>query len=415
MLTADAAGKTVSLPPENGPTVWLVLDLAPKKRGSMETELVALGARLAAAGARATFVFSRPAPAWMAAALAAAGVETRVLDFRRPAVAALDFTRMMETARPAELVHFHFVRAYSPLVAVGQGGRRARHPARPHHARAAGRTRMRRRGPKAASLLARGYKRARAAAMNGFVDRRIAVSRFVADSVQCAEFVADEQADGDRERHRARRASAAATAPRCAASCAPTRPQGRRLRVAPRAGEGRRSAHPRHGARRARRAAAARRRRARARARARAGGLARPRRSRALPRPAQRRRAHLRRGRRGGDAVAVGRGVRPRRRRGDGGGAAGRRDAPRAPCPSSSAAAAAWWCPSATRSPWPAPSAACSTTTPRGRAWARRRARARMTRFGLSTWVERIMERIRDAGARARRRPGGRHGARRAA
>ena len=74
MLRADAAGNSGSLPPENGAAVWLVLDLAPKKRGSMEAQLVSLGARLSAAGARPTFVFSRRAPEWLEAAFAAAGV-----------------------------------------------------------------------------------------------------------------------------------------------------------------------------------------------------------------------------------------------------------------------------------------------------------------------------------------------------
>jgi glycosyltransferase involved in cell wall biosynthesis len=189
MLTAEAEGKTGSLPPEKSPTVWVVLDLAPKKRGSMEAQLVTLAGRLAAAGARATFVFSKPTPAWMATALDAIGVATRVLDFRRAGAAAVQFTRWMESARP-ELVHFHFVRAYSPLVAVAKavGARVLLHdhitlgqPVRPDHPR---------RTP-VTSLLTRGYKRARAAALNGFVDRRLAVSRFVADSVQCAEFVAD--------------------------------------------------------------------------------------------------------------------------------------------------------------------------------------------------------------------------------
>ncbi|HXU74907.1 MAG TPA: glycosyltransferase family 4 protein [Polyangia bacterium] len=191
MLTADAGGNSNSLPPENGAAVWLVLDLAPKKRGSMEAQLVSLGARLTAAGARPTFVFSRPAPAWLEASFVASGVETRVLDFRRPAAAAMAFSRMMEAARPA-LVHFHFVRAYSPLVAMAKavGARVILHdhitlgqPSKPDHPRR----------PAAALLLARGYKRARAAALNGFVNRRIAVSRFVADSVQCAEFVADDK------------------------------------------------------------------------------------------------------------------------------------------------------------------------------------------------------------------------------
>ena len=191
MLMADAEGKTSSLPPENAPVVWLVLDLAPKKRGSMETELVTLAARLALAGARATFVFSKPAPSWMATALAACGITTRVLDFRHTAAAAIAFSRMMESARP-QLVHFHFVRAYSPLIAIARaaGARVILHdhitlgqPVHPDYPRR----------PAVASLLVRGYKRARAAALNGFVDRRIAVSRFVADSVRASEFVTEDK------------------------------------------------------------------------------------------------------------------------------------------------------------------------------------------------------------------------------
>ncbi|MGZ3440604.1 MAG: glycosyltransferase family 4 protein [Polyangia bacterium] len=191
MRTADVEGKTGSLPPEKDPTLWVVLDLAPKKRGSMEAQLVTLAGRLAAAGARATFVFSQPAPAWMATAFDAMGVATRVLDFRRPAAAVVQFTRWMEQERPG-LVHFHFVRAYSPLVAVAKavGARVLLHdhitlgqPVRPDHPRRAPVT----------TLLMRSYKRARAAALNGFVDRRLAVSRFVADSVQCSEYVADDK------------------------------------------------------------------------------------------------------------------------------------------------------------------------------------------------------------------------------
>jgi glycosyltransferase involved in cell wall biosynthesis len=49
------------------------------------------------------------------------------------------------------------------------------------------------RRPPVTSLLVRGYKRARAAALNGFVDRRIAVSRFVADSVRTSEFVTEDK------------------------------------------------------------------------------------------------------------------------------------------------------------------------------------------------------------------------------
>lgn len=191
MLTADAEGKINSLPPEKGPAIWLVLDLEPKKRGSMETQLVALAAELAAVGARATCVFSHQPPAWMASAMTSTGAELRVLDFRRPGTAALQLARWLERARPA-LVHFHFVRAYSPLVAVARaaGARIILHDhitlGQPAHPDTPERQGM-------ARVLARGYKRARAAALNGLVDRRLAVSRFVADSVKDAEFVTDDK------------------------------------------------------------------------------------------------------------------------------------------------------------------------------------------------------------------------------
>ncbi|MDB4971264.1 MAG: hypothetical protein JWN44_6953 [Myxococcales bacterium] len=189
MLTADAAGKKVSLPSENGPAIWLVLDLAPKKRGSLEEQLLALGRRLGTIGARATLVVSKAPPEWMAAALAQSAVTVRVLDFRHPGLAALQFVRWLEEERPA-LVHFHFVRAYSPLVAAARavGARVILHdhitlgqPVKPD---AQPRTPVVR-------LFVQGYKRARAAALNGLVDRRLAVSRFVAESVRCAEYIAD--------------------------------------------------------------------------------------------------------------------------------------------------------------------------------------------------------------------------------
>lgn len=191
MLTAGADGNSISLPSENGPVIWLVLDLSAKKRGSMEEQLVALGGRLAASGARPTVVLAATPPLWLAAQLHSRGVAVRVLDFRHPGRAALTFMRWMEAARPS-LVHFHFVRAYSPLVAMARAvGARVvlhdhitlGHPVGPQYAEHAPVTR----------LLINSYKRARAAALNGLVDRRIAVSHFVARSVREAEFVAPER------------------------------------------------------------------------------------------------------------------------------------------------------------------------------------------------------------------------------
>jgi glycosyltransferase involved in cell wall biosynthesis len=188
MVIADTEGNSISLPPENGPAIWLVLDLVPKKRGSLETQLWALGARLRQLGARATFVFSKAPPDWMGAALCQLGIHVRALDFRDPGGAALQFWRWMQAERP-QLVDFHFVRAYSPLVAMARlvGARVILHDhialGRPSDPDAPER-------PVMAKIVVHGYKLARAAALNRLVDRRIAVSRFVAQSVRAAEFVA---------------------------------------------------------------------------------------------------------------------------------------------------------------------------------------------------------------------------------
>lgn len=177
MPTADEEGKIVSLPPENGPAIWLVLDLVPHQHGSIEDELVALAARLARLGARPTVVFAAAPPPWLSQALAASGAALHALDFRRPAAAALGLAALLGPARPA-LVHFHFVRAYSPLVAVARasGARVLLHDHMPLGG--------------AGGLWRAGLKRARAAALNRLVDLRIAVSRFVAGTVRAAEFVA---------------------------------------------------------------------------------------------------------------------------------------------------------------------------------------------------------------------------------
>jgi hypothetical protein len=69
---------------EQTPTIWLVLDLHSNKKGSLEGQLIALADRLRYAPVRATFVFDLEVPAWLDAALAERGVETRTLPFRQP-------------------------------------------------------------------------------------------------------------------------------------------------------------------------------------------------------------------------------------------------------------------------------------------------------------------------------------------
>ncbi|MCU1281781.1 MAG: hypothetical protein JWM53_5327, partial [bacterium] len=107
------------------------------------------------------------------------------------ASAAATFAYWMAQSRP-DLVHFHFVRAYSALVAA---------------ARAAGASIVlhdhitlgqpcdpatRPRGP-LTKLAIKGYKWIRASALNRLVTTRIAVSGFVADSVFASEFVPRER------------------------------------------------------------------------------------------------------------------------------------------------------------------------------------------------------------------------------
>ncbi len=192
MPTVTAEGKASSLSQEKrrGPAIWLVLDLDPKKRGSMEQQLLALAAQLRDDGALATFVFNRPPPAWLDDGLSDRGVDVRVLDFRRPARAAFQFLGWVSVARP-ELVHFHFVRAYSPLVVIAHaaGARVILHD---HMTLGQPVIPVRKRSQLEQELVSC-YKRARASLLNRLIDLRVAVSRFVATSVRESEHCAGEQ------------------------------------------------------------------------------------------------------------------------------------------------------------------------------------------------------------------------------
>ncbi|HXN54966.1 MAG TPA: glycosyltransferase family 4 protein [Myxococcales bacterium] len=158
--------------------VWLVLDLDAKKRGSMEQQLIALAARLRAGGISVTYVFARPPAPFPGDELRALGVDLRALDFHRPLSAADQLAGWLR-ARPASLVHFHFIGAYSPLVAVARlsGAKVAVH----QHT-----TLVQFEG---ATALRTATKTLRNRALNWLADRRIAVSRFVADSVVAVENV----------------------------------------------------------------------------------------------------------------------------------------------------------------------------------------------------------------------------------
>jgi glycosyltransferase involved in cell wall biosynthesis len=170
-------GKNASLPRERAGRVWVVLHLSPRKRGSMEQQLVAVARGLRREGVGVTYVVAAPPPLWLAAELADAGAEVRALALG-DRLAPLQLGAWLRAARPP-LVHFHFVRAYSPLVAA---------------ARLCGATvvvndhvTLTRAG---GSRLREAAKRARAALLNPLVDVRVAVSRTVAESVRTIEHAA---------------------------------------------------------------------------------------------------------------------------------------------------------------------------------------------------------------------------------
>lgn len=179
MRAPGAQEKTISSSPEKRPTIWWVLDLVPK-HGSIEDALVALAGRLGAIGVELTLLLSAAPPPWLAAALEQRGARVEALDFRRGGAAAMRFAARVRAARP-DVVHFHFVRAWSPLVALARaaGARVVLHDHMPLDDGA---------GPVRAGL-----KRARAAALGRLVELRIAVSRFVAERVRAVEHVPDER------------------------------------------------------------------------------------------------------------------------------------------------------------------------------------------------------------------------------
>jgi len=149
--------------------IWLVLHLDAKKRGSMEQQLVALASRLRDAGVALTYVFARPPAAFPGEELRDLGVDVRALDFSRPAQAAARLAGWLHESRP-QIVHFHFVDAYSPLVLAAKlsGAKVAVHD---HLCIATD-------GGLRAQL-----KRVRGALLNRAVDLRVAVSQFAARTV----------------------------------------------------------------------------------------------------------------------------------------------------------------------------------------------------------------------------------------
>lgn len=160
--------------------VWLILDMHAKKRGSLEQLLVQLAASLRERHIPATFVFARAPAAYPGDALRGLGVEVRALPFDKPLRAALQLQRWF-AARPPAVAHYHFLRAYSPLL----------WPAKLAGAKIAVHERLAYRS--AQGPLGEGVKRLRARLMNGIVDLRVPVSGCVARSIRAVDYVREEQ------------------------------------------------------------------------------------------------------------------------------------------------------------------------------------------------------------------------------
>jgi glycosyltransferase involved in cell wall biosynthesis len=180
MLTAFAQENSSSSAREmGGASIWVVLDLAAKKRGSMEEQLLALARRARDRRVPLTYVFSRVPPRWLGEALVALEVSVRTLDFRHALRKSIQLLTLLLVARPRpSLVHFHFVRAHSPLLAIARAAG-AKVMVTDHMTLRAGLG-----GPLRAL-----YKRARGWLFNRLAHRRVAVSRCVAESVRVAEHV----------------------------------------------------------------------------------------------------------------------------------------------------------------------------------------------------------------------------------
>src|SRR3954451_15068961 len=157
--------------------IWLVLYLRPWKRGSMEQQLLALADELGRRRTPLTLVFSHVPKPWLQRELDLRGVKVHTLPFSRPYAAAMELLGQLRAARPA-LVHFHFLRATSPLVAAARlcGARVLVHDhiTLTHASR---------------SRVYNAIKRVRGALWSPMIDLRIAVSRVVANSVTDVERV----------------------------------------------------------------------------------------------------------------------------------------------------------------------------------------------------------------------------------
>jgi len=150
--------------------VWLVLDLDANKRGSMEQQLIALARALHARRIPITMYFAARPARFPGDDLRTLSVDLRDLPFRRPARAARILLAQAREERP-DIVHLHFVRAYSPLVAAAaaSGARIVVHD----HVSLVPRSGLR-----------QSLKLARGRLLNPLVDLRVAVSEHAAATVR---------------------------------------------------------------------------------------------------------------------------------------------------------------------------------------------------------------------------------------
>src|SRR5438105_15697499 len=159
--------------------VWLVLDLDADKRGSMEQQLIALARGLGGHKIRVTMSFAAKPAAFPGDELRKLSVDLRDLPFHRPALAARTLLAHALEERP-DLVHLHFVRPYSPLVAAAaaSGAKIIVHD----HVSLVPRTGLR-----------QTFKLARGRLLNPLVDLRLAVSEHAASTVRDAHGVAPDR------------------------------------------------------------------------------------------------------------------------------------------------------------------------------------------------------------------------------
>src|SRR5438067_315976 len=152
--------------------VWLVLDLDADKRGSMEQQLIALARGLGGHRIPVTMYFAAKPSAFPGDELRKLSVDLRDLPFHRPALAARTLLAHALEERP-DLVHLHFVRPYSPLVAAAaaSGAKVIVHD----HVSLVPRSGLR-----------QAFKLARGGLFNPLVDLRMAVSEHAAATVRDA-------------------------------------------------------------------------------------------------------------------------------------------------------------------------------------------------------------------------------------